>query len=261
MKNISELKKRKIKINISYDGTNYVGWQVQSNGNSVQAEIQRALAKILQEKVNVIGSSRTDTGVHAISYCAHFVTSSKHTPEKIKDGLNSLLPNDISIVNAKYVKPDFHAQRSAKGKRYVYRILCSRSRAPLLWNKCWQMRDELSILEMEKAAKMICGKHDFEAFRAAGCTRKDAICTISSVTFKKISHKKWHGGKGSFIEIIFEGDAFVRHMIRNIVGTFVNVGKGRMSVQEFRDVFASRDRKRAGKCAPACGLYLEKVFY
>ncbi len=252
---------KKYQLIISYDGTAYVGWQTQPNGVSVQSRVQTALQRILGEQNKVTASGRTDAGVHALALSAHFVTGSNILPEKIKSGLNSLLPEDISVSAVRRVPMSFHAQRSAVGKIYKYLVLSSSHRCALLRLRCWQMRDPLDIQGMSEATACLVGTHDFEAFRAAGCRRKDAVCTIDSVRVRKIPVGRWHSGGGDLVELTFRGHSFARHMIRNIVGTLVDVGRGRLPKEDLKAVLLSKSRARAGKCAPPFGLYLVKVIY
>jgi tRNA pseudouridine38-40 synthase len=251
---------RTIKLTISYVGTNYIGWQVQPKGVSIQGIIQKALKKLAGDEASVIAAGRTDAGVHALHQVAHIITESKIPCDGIRMGLNSLLPNDIAIVEAKDVAKDFHARKSAKGKRYIYKLLLSKNREPLLEDRCWRIGMELDLSKMERSSKYLLGKNDFSSFRASKCAANDAVRTITKIEFKR-RREQMIAGKGVVIDITFEGDGFVRHMIRNIVGTLVDIGAGRLDMTDMKSILKARERKKAGVCAPACGLYLAQVFY
>ncbi|MBN1282149.1 MAG: tRNA pseudouridine(38-40) synthase TruA [Proteobacteria bacterium] len=255
---------RTIKLTISYDGTNYVGWQVQANGLSVQELIQRALSRMTGEGIAVIGASRTDAGVHALGQVAHFCTGSSIPLEGFARGINSLLPDDISIVSAEEAGESFHANRDAKGKIYLYRLLASCGGAPLAQGRCWQMREPLDLAGMREGAAALVGEHDFESFRAAGCAAEHSVRRIDRIDIDECASPDpifASGDAASLVEFTFEGAGFLRHMIRNIVGTLVDVGRGRIEPQDVRRILGARKREQAGRCAPACGLYLVKVLY
>ncbi len=253
---------RNIKLTLSYDGTNYVGWQVQPNGISIQGLIQDAIAELVNAKVDVIASGRTDAGVHAIEQTAHVRIDSTIPAGGIMKGVNSILPPDIVITDAREVDLDFHAMRNARGKRYRYRLLCSKQRIPLLKDRVWRIGQDLNIELMQEASGYLVGEHDFESFRASGCTAQDAVRTITAIDYDVPSVEPLNLAKeGRVIDVIFEGEGFVRHMIRNIVGTLVEVGLGNISPDEIESILNKKNRQEAYRCAPACGLYLVKVFY
>lgn len=253
---------RNIKLKISYDGTNYVGWQVQPNGASIQSIIEGAIFKITGEKISIMAASRTDSGVHALAQVAHLFTNSNIPERGLRDALNSLLPDDIAIVDVSDMPLEFHAKRDSRGKRYLYRLLVGGVRTPLFANRCWHVRDELNLAEMALAKEVFIGTHDFESFRASGCTAKDAIRTVTRIDIKtNDSFSSLMSGGGSIVDITFEGNSFVRHMIRNLVGAIVEVGKGKISPDELNVILENRNRNGAPICAPSCGLYLMEVFY
>ncbi len=255
---------RTIKLTISYDGANYVGWQRQPNGESVQGRIEDALAKMTGKRTAVTAAGRTDAGVHALAQVAHFVTSSKIPCHGFIAGLNSMLPDDIAILAAEDAASGFNARRDAKGKIYRYRLFVSRIRSPLLLGRCWQVRGPLDLAAMKKAAAVLVGEHDFASFRAAGCGSRHAKRRIMRIAFKVSAASKSRCDamhKGRIIDIEFHGDGFVRHMIRNIAGTLVDVGEGRKSPDDIAQILTARKREQAGRCAPACGLYLVEVLY
>lgn len=251
---------KRIKLIISYAGTNYVGWQRQQNGLSIQQILEEKIENILNEKVGCIASGRTDAGVHALGQTVHFDCTKPIPLEGLIKVLNSSLPDDISIVDAINVSGDFHAKNSTRKKTYRYLIYESEFKSPLLDKRAWHVKGNLNIRSMKNAAKYLKGKHDYECFRAAGCGAKDAIRKIEKIKFSEVkSSLFFNTGKIYYIE--FTGDGFVRHMIRNIVGTLVEIGKGRFDAKDVREMLNSRDRSKAGICAPACGLYLAKVYY
>ena len=172
---------RTIKLTLAYDGTGYVGWQVQPNGTSIQEVLQEAVEKMTGERTSVIGAGRTDAGVHALGQVAHFVTNSQIPSVGFERGLDSLLPADIVVVGAEEVPSDFHAKRDAKGKRYKYRLLLSPHHSPLALNRFWHLISGLDIEVMRRAAKVLIGEHDFESFRAAGCSCKHARRRIDRI--------------------------------------------------------------------------------
>jgi len=255
---------RTVKLTISYDGTSYVGWQVQPNGVSVQELLQRAVKSMTGEPSAVVGASRTDAGVHALGQVAHFETNSNIPLDGFRMGLNSLLPDDVVVLRAEEGGEGFHAKRDSKGKVYLYRILMGCGGAPLALHRAWQMREALDLAGMRAAAKSLVGERDFQSFRAAGCGAQDAVRSIDSIDIEEPgSHDPiFRCGEGAgLVELTFRGNGFVRHMIRNIVGTLCDVGKGMTEPQEVEAILAARDREQAGRCAPACGLYLMKVIY
>lgn len=253
---------RTIKLTISYDGTNYVGWQVQPNGVSVQALVQAAVRKMTGEENAVVGASRTDAGVHAVAQAAHFETQSEILCENFRMGINSILPPDIAVTFVSDVHAGFHARRDAKGKKYIYRILVSDERGPLLQSRFWHIRKMPDVKAMKAAAKVLVGEHDFSSFCAAGSGAKNAVRKINSIKIKTSRPSpEFFAGEGRVIDLVFKGEGFVRHQIRNIVGTLVDIGFGKIEKGEMKKILAARDRKKAGRKAPACGLYLVKVFY
>lgn len=253
---------RTIKLTLSYDGTGCVGWQIQPRGTSIQGLVQRALKTLTGEETSVIAAGRTDAGVHALAQVAHFVTKSKIPSDGVRKGLDSLLPPNVSVIDAADAPDGFHARKDAKGKLYRYLILVSRDRAPLLAGRCWQMQDDLDAEAMRRAAVHLVGEHDFSSFRASGCTSRHARRAIRRIDIAKIDAKDLPvSGEAAMLRIDFEGDGFVRHMIRNITGTLVEVGLRRMSPKDVLRILKAKRREEAGRCAPACGLYLVEVFY
>ena len=244
---------RNIRITIEYDGTQYHGWQIQPNAITIQEIIEDRLKTIIQENVNVIASGRTDAGVHAIGQVAHFHTSSSLDLSNIQRGLNSLLPDDIVIKEIHEAEKDFHARYSATSKTYRYIIFNEKFPSALYRNFSWFIPFTLDISEMNKASLRLLGTHDFSSFRAAGCNSHNPVREISHVSLKKDT-------KG-FIIFEIEANGFLKQMVRNIVGTLVDVGKKKIGVDEFEEIFHSKDRRKAGVTAPPQGLFLVKVKY
>jgi tRNA pseudouridine38-40 synthase len=242
-----------VKLVIEYDGTRYVGWQVQPNGPSIQAELERALATLRKEPVRVTAAGRTDAGVHALGQVVSF-PEPRPLPEKAYVlGLNALLPGDVAVRAASLEGEGFDARRSARGKRYRYRIENGPTRAPLSRHVAWQHFRRLDVGAMRDAAARLTGRHDFGAFQAADCACAHAV--------RELRRLDVAGEAGGRIDVVAEATAFVKHMVRNLVGTLVEVGLGRRAPSSMEPLLASRDRTKAGPTAPPQGLCLEEVFY
>ncbi len=243
---------RKFKLIIEYDGTRYHGWQVQLNGITIQEVLQNCLKKITGEERPVIGSGRTDAGVHAEAQAAHFETISKMTAQQFLMAFNSLLPHDIVIKQVDEVPDTFHAQRSAKRKIYRYTILNRQYPSALQHNRCLFIQYHLNIEAMRQAKTYLEGKHDFTAFRASNCEARNPVREINSIDIEQ---------DGDFIIIHCDGNGFLKYMVRNIVGTLVQVGRNKIKPEQIKTILESRDRKNAGPTARPYGLCLVKVFY
>jgi len=243
----------RVKLVLEYDGTNYVGWQIQPNGPSVQGRVQNALAELLGEPIQVMAAGRTDSGVHARGQVIAFDSPRQLPMKAYWMGLNGLLPDDISVVRAEEVRPDFDPRRWSEGKRYRYLVSNRRTRSPLRRLTHWEIFQPLAIEPMREAAKSLLGKHDFTSFRGAECQAKTAVRELRKIEVT--------GVIGDELSLTFEGTAFLRHMVRNLVGTLMEVGRTRQPVAWVGQVLAARDRNKAGPTAPAQGLCLEEVFY
>ncbi len=243
---------RNIKLTIEYDGTEYVGWQRQPSGRTVQAEIERALESMTGERTVVNGSGRTDSGVHALGQTASFRTESSLSLLQIERGLNSLLPPDIAILRAEETDPAFHAQHSARRKTYVYKILNRPERSAMLRERAWHVYPELDTRAMKEAAGSLVGEHDFKAFAHAGITARSTVRTVFGAEVAK---------KGDFITFTIEADGFLKRMVRLIVGTLVEVGKGKIAPGDFSDILDRGEKTKHVHAAPARGLYLKEVQY
>lgn len=243
---------KNIKLTIEYEGTHYHGWQSQINAVTVQDVIQNALQKLTGEDCDLIGSSRTDMGVHALGMTANFHTSSSIPSEKVSYALNNLLPEDIVIRSSEEVPADFHSRYSAKGKRYRYMIYNASFRSAILRNRVYHVRYPLNLENMRKASLSFVGEHDFCAFMATGSNVKSTLRTIHHVSLEK---------EEDTIRFEIEGNGFLYNMVRIIVGTLVEVGMGKIRPDEVSAIIESGERKKAGITAPAHGLYLVRVYY
>jgi tRNA pseudouridine38-40 synthase len=242
-----------VKLVLEYDGTRYVGWQVQPNGPSVQAEVERALATLHKGPRRVTAAGRTDAGVHARGQVVTFPEGGPLPLTAYVKGMNALLPQDIAVRSASLEPEGFDARRSARGKRYRYVIENGETRAPLGRLQAWQLFVRLDVAAMREAAAHLLGRHDFAAFQAADCACDHAV--------REVRRLDVVGEAGGRIELVFEATAFVKHMVRNVVGTLVEVGQGKRPAGSLPALLASGDRREAGPTAPPQGLCLEEVFY
>jgi len=241
-------------LTICYDGTHYAGWQIQKNAKTIQSEIEKALKKILKERVRVIASGRTDAGVHAKRQVANFKTNKNFQLKNLTSALNKNLPKDISIIKAQKVSPKFHSQYDAKSKLYRYTILNSNTDDPFTRPYYLKVRYELDFPLMRKEAKTLIGRHDFKSFQAKSSTSpiKNTVRTIKNIALKK---------EKNFIIIDIEANGFLHHMVRNIVGSLIEIGRGYLPKGSMKKILISKDRKKAGPTACARGLMLIKVSY
>tara|TARA_B100000579_G_C22804292_1_gene841612 strand:- start:103 stop:837 length:735 start_codon:yes stop_codon:yes gene_type:complete len=240
------------KIVVEYDGTNFVGWQEQKNGRSIQAELQESLFKLSGEKVTIFGAGRTDAGVHAYGQVASFNITKKIETDVIRDGMNQhLRPQLISIQKAEIVTNDFHARFSAKKRWYQYKIINRRSPLTIDINRAWCVFKELNIEKMQRESSFFLGKHDLNAFRSAHCQSSNSIRTIDSVDIHK-QHAK--------ITITVVAKSFLHSQVRIMVGTLVDIAKGNIN-KSINEIISNRNREGAGQTAPSSGLYLTKVEY
>ncbi|HSD94213.1 MAG TPA: tRNA pseudouridine(38-40) synthase TruA [Syntrophales bacterium] len=244
---------RNIKLIIEYDGAAYNGWQRQADVLTIQQVMEDTLSRIVNDKVVLIASSRTDTGVHALNQVANFRTSTKLPLRNLHLGANSLLPPDIVVKEMSEVPWEFHSQYHARGKIYHYRIYNNPVRAALARGICWFVHRPLDLEAMSRAARHFLGTHDFNAFCAAQCDVEDRVRTVRDVGFDR--------EEGGMIVFRIEADGFLRHMVRNIVGTLVDIGKGRIPEDDILRILEARDRRLAGQSAPARGLCLMEVKY
>ncbi|MEQ9115297.1 MAG: tRNA pseudouridine(38-40) synthase TruA [Rickettsiales bacterium] len=242
------------KVTIEYDGTDFSGWQIQNNSPSIQEAIQKAIKAFSMQDVEVFGAGRTDAGVHALGQVAHFdLLDDKYSEHIIKNAINyHLKPKKIVILDCSKVSQAFHARFSAKKRYYEYKIL-NRDSAPAIdINKVWHISNKLDARKIAQAANCLVGKHDFTSFRASQCQSSSPIKTIDQILIEQM---------GEVIKIKVSAQSFLHHMVRNIVGTIYNAGLGKIKPDDMLEILDSKDRKKAGITAPACGLYFTKVEY
>lgn len=283
------------KVTIEYDGTNFYGWQRQNYGNTIQDEIEAAIFSFSGQKVDVIASGRTDSGVHAIGQIAHFDLDGKYTPFRVMSAINYYLrqsaidensvwqeairkfrgggkvientiarekrpftQQQISILGCEEVDEDFHARFSAKKRYYKYKILNRRQPTALLQNRCWHVIGDLDIERMRGGAKYLIGQHDFSSFRCSECQAKSPVRTLDEI---KICQDDGNDFSGKNITVEISAQSFLHNMVRNIVGTLKMVGAGKIEPEEVKKILEAKDRCAAGVTAPAFGLYFWKVDY
>lgn len=243
---------RNIKLTIEYDGKCYNGWQKQPNKLNIQGEIERAIYNITKEEVDLIGSGRTDAGVHALGQVANFKTNSQISIEKIPLAINSQLKNSIVIKEAEEVDERFHSRYNAKHKTYRYIINNSKCGTAIYRNLEYSYPFKLDAEKMKQASKYFEGEHDFKAFKSSGTSSKNSVRTIYKAIVKQ---------EGEKIIIELTGNGFLYNMVRIISGTLLDVGLGKIQAEEIPEIIESKDRQRAGKTLPAHGLYLVEVKY
>jgi tRNA pseudouridine38-40 synthase len=243
---------KNLKMIIAYEGTAYAGFQIQKNGPTIQAELETAIGRITGEKIHIHGAGRTDAGVHAKGQVVHFPTQSNHSNEKFKKAMNSLLPADIIVKNVYEVPMEFHAQYSARNKTYCYRIYNSEERPVFERNFVYYYRFDLNILKMHEAIPYLIGEKDFKSFQASGSPVLD---TIRIVNFCNLE------SNGPLITFTINANGFLYHMVRNIVGTLILIGREKLEPSAMEKIILAKDRGVAGPTAPAIGLCLEEVMY
>jgi tRNA pseudouridine38-40 synthase len=243
----------RIRLRVEYDGTDYVGWQRQPNGKSIQETLEKALEALCQVPLSVEAAGRTDAGVHARGQVVCFDAPRPLPLKAWHLGLNRLLPEDIAVVEADEVPETFDPRRHSRGKRYRYQLLNRKSRSPLHRRFFWEQFFPLNVPAMREGAVFLLGRHDFSSFRASDCEAAHAVRELFHLDIEE-------KGDG---EICFtvEGTAFLKHMVRNLVGTLVEVGRGKQAPIWVKQVLVAKDRTQAGPTAPAHGLTLMEVFY
>jgi tRNA pseudouridine38-40 synthase len=244
---------RTIKLLIEYDGTNYQGWQIQPKGLTIQGMLEDKLRLLTGERVQLFGSGRTDAGVHASGQVAHFKTQSRMDLYSMQRALNSLLPRDMVIRKIEEVEEGFHARKHSKSKIYEYRILNRSLRSVFHRGYIWHIPQKLNMAQMKKATQNLIGEHDFSAFRTVGSSTRTNV--------RRVIRAEWKGGRDGLIRFEIEANGFLKQMVRSIVGTLIEVGKGKINPEEFQKILESKDRKKAGPTAPAHGLFLKEVKY
>ena len=246
---------RNLRITLEYDGTNYVGWQRQAAGVSIQGLLEDALAPIEGGRVTVHGAGRTDAGVHALGQVATVGLEAGIAPLTLTRALNAVLPPDVRVLSIQDVEPQFHARFSALGKVYEYRIVNAPMVSAFLYRYVWHLAQPLDVGAMRDGSKRLIGAHDFAAFQGAG----SAVASTERV----VRTIEWEDGGGNDRPLVMriEAQGFLRHMVRNITGTLAEVGAGRWPPPRVADILASRDRTQAGPTAPPQGLFLVRVDY
>ena len=246
-----------MRLLIAYHGAPFHGWQIQSSVETVEGALTDAVAQLLGRRVKVQGASRTDAGVHALGQVACFEDGGRHTPEVYVRALNRLTPRGIAVVHADRSVGPFHPRHDARGKQYRYRIQEGYAVSPLLADRTWHHAGQLDVAAMDEAAGALVGEHDFSSFRAAGCDAASPVRVIRRVRVRRVDE----GPLGRVVEVEIAGSAFLKYMVRNIVGTLITVGRGRRPAEWVGEVLRARDRGAAGVTAPAHGLVLERIHY
>lgn len=241
------------KLTIEYDGTPFVGWQVQDNGRSVAGAITEAFSKFAGETPKVSGAGRTDAGVHALGQVAHVDLAKDWDTDTIRDALNAhLRPEPVAILNVEAVAADFDARFSAKARHYLYRIANRRADLALDRDRAWRLTRPLDARAMHEAAQKLVGHHDFTTFRSTECQAKSPMKTLDKLDVSR---------DGDEIRIEASARSFLHNQVRSMVGSLVQVGEGKWSAANLADALQAKDRTRCGPVAPACGLYLARVDY
>ena len=245
---------RNIRLEVQYDGTDYHGWQIQPRLRTIQGELTRAIERIVQESVHVCGSGRTDAGAHALGQVCHFHTTTRLDLSSLWKALNSRLPATIRVTKIETADEDFHARRNARTKHYRYRILNTRWCPPFEYPYVYHFHHKLNFEKLNQAAELVLGKRDFSAFCDADSQAKSKIRRVTTSLFVFDTQR-------NLLEYNVCANGFLHHMVRNLVGTFLEVGRGRLQVEAIPAILESKNRSRAGPTAPAKGLFLVRVGY
>jgi tRNA pseudouridine38-40 synthase len=244
---------QRYKIKIEYDGTDFVGWQFQKNGLSIQEVLEKALFRLSNEKVIVMGAGRTDAGVHALEQTAHFDLKKKIEIKKFLPSLNYHIGRKpITVLNIAKTTKDFHSRFSAKKRTYQYVIINRQSPLALYKNKAWHIRKKLNLRIMKKGMKLLLGTHNFSTFRSSSCSAKSPVKTMKSISVKQNRDK---------ITIKFISKSFLQNQVRSMVGCIKFLGEGKWNIKDFKKAFKSESRSKCAPPAPACGLYLKEIKY
>jgi tRNA pseudouridine38-40 synthase len=241
-----------IKLTVEYDGTNYHGWQVQHSGETIQLVLEKAISTFVGQPTRITGAGRTDAGVHALGQVANFFCPKEFDQHRIRRAFNALTPADITIKEVEIVPDSFDARRDGRSRVYEYRILNRPAPSPFYLTTALHVHDPLDLEVMRRAVRCLEGEHDFSSFQAAGCDAAHAVRKVYRTSLEQ---------PGELLVYTIEATAFLRHMVRNIVGTLIEVGRGLRSPQSFAELLEARDRTKAGPTAPAHGLFLVEVKY
>jgi tRNA pseudouridine38-40 synthase len=252
----ADLPRRTLKLTLAYDGTDFAGWQIQPAARTVQGTVQSILARITVEPVKLVGSGRTDAGVHALGQVASFETSSRHACEVLSRALNAELPDDIAVLSIEEAPAGFHARGSVLRKRYRYVIHDSGVCDVFARRFCWQLPYALDERAMQRASRLLLGRHDFSSFETAGSERESSVRTVFAVDVSRpLADRPFE------VHVEIEADGFLYNMVRAITGTLVQVGRGVRGEQWVGEALDARNRSAAGPTAPAQGLFLLWVRY
>ena len=244
---------QRYKIKIEYEGTPFVGWQFQKNGQSIQEVLQKAIFNLSNEKIIVTGAGRTDSGVHALGQVAHFDLKKKIKKKNLLPAINQNIGNkSVAVLKINKVNKKFHARYDAKKRTYSYLIVNRPSPLALQKNKAWHIKKKLNIKIMKKGSKLLLGTHNFSTFRAASCGAKSPIKTLKKVSVKK---------SGDKVVLKFTSKSFLQQQVRSMVGCIKHLGDEKWSLNDFKNSFKSKNRIKCAPPAPACGLYLKKISY
>lgn len=242
----------RVLIKIEYDGREFYGWQKQPDKRTVQGEIENAIEKLTGVQTELFGSGRTDRGVHALDQAAHFDMEQNIPVKNLVQALNNLLPNDISITKAKIVKDNFHARYDIKKKTYLYQVYSSKTKSAILSNQSAYVSYELDVARMVEASKLLLGKHDFRGFCCADTHVKDFVREIYDIKISK---------KGKFIQFKVTGSGFLYNMVRIIVGTLVEIGRGKLTNEDIKKALETGNRSFSGMTMPPEGLFLARTYF
>jgi len=246
------MKHRRIRIVLEYEGTNYSGWQVQNDRPTVQEKVEDAIEMITGGRFRVTAAGRTDAGVHARGQTAHFDTEARLSDREWIGALNAHLPEDIRVLDAREAGLDFDARRSATGKLYRYRVLTRRVAPAIDRERVWHVPVHIDEDSMREATRYLVGEHDFTSFKAAGCASKNPVRVLKNIDIKR---------DGDLLVFDLVATAFLRYMVRNIVGTLIEVGRGKLTPSDVKRILDAKDRTEAGPTAPSQGLTLVEVYY
>lgn len=261
-----------IKLILAYDGNRYSGWQTQNRPQSIvhgprpktiQEEIEKALEKVFKKKIRIEASGRTDAGVHAVAQVAHFALNRAFDLKKLPAALNAYLPSDILVSSAKKAPARFHARFDAEKKLYRYCVVNTAQRPLFVSGYAAWVRHPLDVKKMRRAARCLLGRHDFRSFQATDRVPRRSVTTVSKIRITRPRGCSMFPfmGRAVWILVDIEASGFLRNMVRNIVGTLIEVGRGRLDAEKIGEILRARDRRAAGPCAPAQGLYLMEVHY
>ena len=242
----------RIALRLEYEGTDYAGWQIQDNAPSIQGWLENAVQAVCGRPTRVTGAGRTDAGVHALGQVAHFDTQAALPPDRWAYALNAHLPRDVRVQASCAVPESFHARFDACGKHYRYVLHLAPQPPAILWRHAWHLRDHLDVTAMQEAGMLFCGRRDYAAFMSAGSSVQDTVRQVQEATVQR---------QGPWVTVDVKGSGFLYNMVRILVGTLVEMGRGERPPQDMLAILAGRERALAGVTAPAQGLHLMQVFY